>query len=119
MLVHPVASDGPGPDEWRFMIRLAEDNNGKWNAQRYFDITVMKLKSLSPPPHILHRLINPGQEFHIDNSVKMEVKELKSDGNRMTLSFGGRKSPKNTNVLLNIIRPKKVMKQSYVRTIST
>ena len=35
MLVHPVASDSPSPDEWRFMIRLLKDHNSKWSAQRY------------------------------------------------------------------------------------
>ena len=101
------------------MIRLYEDENGKWNAQRYFDIlSVMNFNSLTLP-HILKRLIKSGQDLQVDNTVKIDVKELKSDEKRMILSFGGRKGTKNSNVLLNIIRPKKVMKQSYVRTIST
>ena len=119
ILVHPVVSDSVTHDEWRFIIRLCEDENGKWNAQRYFDIlSVINFNSLTLP-HILKRLIKSGQDLQVDNTVKIDVKELKSDEKRMILSFGGRKGTKNSNVLLNIIRPKKVMKQSYVRTIST
>ena len=55
-------------------------------------------------------MVKRDNEFRVDGDIDSSwtLKALKSDRNRLQLSFGGRKKPNNPNVLLNILRPKMV-----------